>query len=305
VALTLTPMMCSKLLRSKHSHGRLFRWSQVFFDGMNAGYQLAAGARAGAPVIVLALGLAVSVSAYGLYRAIPKEFAPVEDRGLALIPITAPEGSTLAYTAGETAKVEDIVRPYMERGEARSIFSIVAPGLARPAPVNRSLVIVRFKPWKERTRKQQAIVQEIFPKLLAVPGIRAFAVNPPSLGQRGFQPPVQVVIGGSDYVTVKEWTDRLIDRLSTNPRLLNLDTDYRMSRPELRIQVDRPKAAALGVPIEDIGRSLETMLGSREVTTYVDRSREYKVMVRRRAPRIACARPTSPPSSCARPPPSS
>ncbi|WP_374448023.1 efflux RND transporter permease subunit [Stella sp.] len=282
VALSLTPMMCSKLLQAKHSHGRLFRWSQAFFDGLNAGYRWLLARALAAPLVVLALGLVVSAAAYGLYQALPKEFAPIEDRGLALIPITAPEGSTLAYTANETAKVEDIVRPYIEGGEARTVFSIVAPGLARPAPVNRSLVIVRFKPWKERARKQQAIVQEIFPKLLAVPGIRAFAVNPPSLGQRGYQPPVQVVIGGSDYATVKEWSDRLIERLSTNPRLLNLDTDYRLSRPELRVHVDRPRAAALGVPIEDIGRSLQTMLGSREVTTYVDRSREYKVMVQAR-----------------------
>ena len=283
VALTLTPMMCSKLLKTKHSHGWLFRLSQKFFDGINGGYRFLLVRALGAPIIVLAIGLAVSLSAYAIFGMLPKEFAPVEDRGLALIPITAPEGATLAYTAAETGKIEDIVRPYIERGEARTIFSIVSPGLARPAPVNRSLVIVRFRPWKERARSQQKIVQEIFPKLLAVPGIRAFAVNPPSLGQRGFQPPVQVVLGGSDYATVKEWADRLVDRLQANPRLLNLDTDYRVTRPELRVHVDRPKAAALGVPIEDIGRTLETMLGSREVTTYVDRSREYKVMVQARA----------------------
>ncbi|BBK38922.1 multidrug transporter [Allostella sp. ATCC 35155] len=283
VALSLTPMMCSKLLRAKQSHGLLFRASQRFFDGLTDGYHWLLARALAAPLVVLALAVAVSATAYGFYQALPKEFAPVEDRGIALIPITAPEGSSLAYTAEETRKVEEIIRPYIERGEARSIFSIVAPGLSRPAPVNRSLIILRFKPWKERTRKQQAIVQEIFPKLLAVPGIRAFAVNPPSLGQRGYQPPVQVVIGGSDYETVKGWADQLIERLSTNPRLLNLDTDYRLTRPELRVHVDRPKAAALGVPIEDIGRTLETMLGSREVTTYVDRSREYKVMVQARA----------------------
>ncbi|MCC7272871.1 MAG: efflux RND transporter permease subunit, partial [Alphaproteobacteria bacterium] len=263
VALSLTPMMCSKLLRSKASHGRLFRLSQVFFDGINAGYRWLLTRALDMPVIVLAVGVAVSVAAYGLFLALPKEFAPVEDRGLILIPITAPEGATLAYTTEETGKVEEIAKPYLRSGEVRTIFSIVAPGLARPAPVNRSLVIVRLKPWKDRTRKQQAIVQEIFPRLLAQPGMRAFAVNPPSLGQRGFQPPVQVVLGGPDYATVKDWAERLIVRLSADPRLLNLDTDYRDTRPELRVQIDRLKAAALGVPIEDVGRTLETMLGSR------------------------------------------
>ncbi|MGE0725394.1 MAG: efflux RND transporter permease subunit, partial [Alphaproteobacteria bacterium] len=283
VALTVTPMMCSKLLRAKHGHGLAFRVSQRVFDGMNGGYRFLLEHALRMPIVMLAAGIAVSALAGVFYKSLPKEFAPVEDRGIILVPLTAPEGSTIGYTSEETRKVEDIGRPYIEQGVVRSIFAIVAPGLDRPSPVNRSLVIIRLKTWAERTKKQQQVVREIFPKLLALPGARAFAVNPPSLGQRGFTAPVQVVLGGPDYPTVKRWSEILIERLTENPRLLNLDVDYRETRPELRVQIDRLKAAALGVPIEDIGRTLETMLGSRKVTTYVDRSREYQVMVQARA----------------------
>jgi len=282
VALSLSPMMCSRLLREKKQAGGLFRVTERVFELMTRGYRRTLAGALGAPLVVIAVSVALSTLAYGLYLAVPKEFAPTEDRGVFLIPVTAPEGASLAYTVAETERVEALAKPYFETGEVRSVFSIVAPGLQRPSPVNKSLVIVRLHPWKDRPRKQQALVAELFPKLTAIPGIRAFAVNPPSLGQRGFRAPIQVVIGGPDYETVKEWRDRMLEKLSENPRLLNLDSDYNETRPELRVRIDRLKAASLGVTIEDIGKTLETMLGSRQVTTYIDRSREYDVILQAR-----------------------
>ena len=133
-----------------------------------------------------------------------------------------------------------------------------------------------------RSRKQQEIVAEIFPKLAAIPGVRATAVNPGSLGQRGFGQPVQFIMGGPDYETLRDWRDRMFEKMRTDPRLLNPDSNYRENKPELRIRIDRQRAADLNLSIDQIGRTLETLFGGRQVNTFVDRGEEYSVIIQGR-----------------------
>ena len=162
-------------------------------------------------------------------------------------------------------------------------MSNLAPGWQRPAPVNEANVFVRLKQWAERSRKQQDLVREISNQVVGLPGARAIAINPASLGQRGFQPPIQFVLGGPDYETLRGWRDRIMERAREDGRFLNVDSNYRENKPELRVQIDRAKAADLGVSVETIGRTLEAMFGAREVNTYVDRGEEYKVLIQARA----------------------
>jgi multidrug efflux pump len=122
-------------------------------------------------------------------------------------------------------------------------------------------------------------VKNVFPKLLGITGVRAFAINPPSLGLPGAQAPVQFVLGGPTYPVLDEWAERVIERAQQNPNLLNVDKNYKPNRPEVRVEIDRNRAADLGVPIETIGRTLETMLGSREVTNFQRDGKQYKVLV--------------------------
>ena len=283
VALTLTPMLCSKILAGHGRESRFVRVTEGFFIGMNNGYRWLLKAALGAPILVLALGVAIAGSAFFFWQALPKEFAPVEDRSNIIIPSTAPEGATIDYMRGKVATIEKMVWPLLENKEATVILSIVAPGLQRPSPVNTGITFIKLVEWDKRTRSQQTIVRELFPKLQAIPGVRASAINRPSLGQRGFQPPMQLVIGGSDYASIKEWVDRVIVRGQADGRFLNLDTNYKETKPELRVQVDRRKAADLGIPVETVGRAMEAMFGSREVGTYVDRGEEYKVIIQARA----------------------
>ena len=282
VALSLTPMMCSKILRPHESEGWLVRVTEPAFTGMNAVYRWLLARSLGAPLIVLSIGLAVSLLAYNLWLALPKEFAPVEDRGIIIVRIWAPEGASLSYTRDHAIEIERIVQPIVDRGDAYVIMSNLAPSFQRPAPVNQGLVFVRLKPWNERERKQQDITRELTPKIQAVTGVRAFPTNPPSLGQRGFQPPVQFVIGGPDYETLREWRDRIMARVSQDDRLLNLDSNFQENKPELRVKIDRARAADLGVSVEQIGRTLETMFGSRHVSDFSDRGEEYKVILQAR-----------------------
>jgi len=279
VALTLTPMMCSKLLRSHHGGGRFYGATERVFHGMNSGYRFLLRNALKAPLFVLVAGIGVSGVAGLLWQKLPKEFTPIEDRGVVIVPVTAPEGASLNYTRDEVAKIEKMLLPMVERGEAFMVMSNVAPGWQRPSPVNSALVFVRLADWQDRTRKQQEITAEVMPKVVGLPGVRAFAVNPPSLGQRGFQPPLQIVLGGPDYETLVDWRNRLMQRMNQDPRLINVDSNHRENKPEVRVQIDRSRAADLGVPVDVIGRTLEAMFGSREVGTYLDRGEEYKVII--------------------------
>jgi multidrug efflux pump len=282
IALSLTPMMCSKWLTGHSDEGWLYRKTEIFFDGMHRLFRWTLERALGAPLIVLASGAAVSAIAYQLWVVLPKEFAPLEDRGIIVVPFTAPEGSSLTYTRNQAIILERIGQPIMERGDAFAVTSFISPGFQRPAPVNTGFMMVRLKPWSERKAKQQDIARELMPKLIAVPGVRAFALNPPSLGQRGFQAPIQMVLGGPDYDTVRDWRDRMMRRAAQNPKLLNVDSNYKETKPEFRVAIDRRKAADLGVSIDAIGRTLEVMIGSRDTSSFTDRGEEYKVITQAR-----------------------
>ncbi len=281
VARTLTPMMCSKLLTSHH--GWVHRKTEPFFEGMGRLYTRMLKRSLNAPLLVIALGAGVSFAAVQLFFLVPKEFAPVEDRGTIIIPVTAPESASLSYTRDRMREVEAMLKPYFENKVISSTLTIVAPGLQRPAPVNAGLLIVRLAPWDERNIRQQDLQQELLAKAQQIPGARIFPINPPSLGQRGFQQPIQFVIGGPDFVTLAAWRDLVLERANATGLFRNLDSDYTERQPDLRVQIDRGRAADLGVSIEAIGRSLELMFGEREVSTFVDRGIEYSVIMQARA----------------------
>ena len=281
VARTLTPMMCSKLMVP--AHGPIHRLTEPIFEGMINGYRWILSRALNIPLVILAIGAVVSFAAVNLFQAIPKEFAPIEDRGYVLIPIQAPEGSSVDYTRARLKEVEQAIEPLRARGLISSTLSIVAPGFIRPSPVNEGLFILRLVPWDQRTVKQQDIVKEMFGKVSNFPGARAFPINPGSLGQRGLQQQIQFVIGGPDYQTLRDWRDRMLAKAQATGFFVNLDSDYKENQPDLRVQIDRARAADLGVPIEDIGKTLELMFGEKQVSSFASKGEEYYVIVRARA----------------------
>jgi len=282
VALSFTPMLCSRFLKPHQAEGRLVRWTEPVFQGLNAGFRWTLDRALRAPLLVLAGAGVLSLLAISLFQVLPKEFAPTEDRGVVVVPVTAPEGASFAYTREHVMKVEDILMPYVERGVGTVVFSSIG-GFQRPAVSNTANVFLRLVPWEQRTVKQQQLTADIFPRVANIPGVRAFAVNPGSLGARGFQAPVQLVIQGPDFDTLVRWRDAVLDRARQSPLLVNLDSNFRETKPEVRVEIDRRRAADLGVSIQTIGRTLETMLGAREVGTFVERGNEYRVLVQAQA----------------------
>ncbi|MBT4108924.1 MAG: efflux RND transporter permease subunit, partial [Pelagibacterales bacterium] len=285
VALTLTPMMCSKILKQKKSNNLIYRSSENGFLLLNKGYEWLLDKTLSFPIIIVAIGIAFSAVSYSLFKEVPKEFAPTEDRGVFLVVLMAPEGATLNYTRDYLLEVEDQLSAIGPKGskEIDTLFGVLAPGLSRPSPVNFAIAFVVLKPWEERARSQQSIVKEFFPKLLGIPGANVFAINPPSLNQPGRKAPVQFVLGGPSYETLKDWSKIIINKTKEeNPKLLSVDGDYKETKPELKVDINRDRAAAMEVSIADIGRTLETMLGSRFVTTLNDRGVQYNVVLQAR-----------------------
>ncbi|GLQ06377.1 efflux RND transporter permease subunit [Sneathiella chinensis] len=281
VALTLTPMLCSKLLVEQKQEGWFYRSTEFLFVKLADLYRWGLRFALRVPALIVIVAVVVSGVAYFFFEKLPKEFAPTEDRGVFFVPVRAAEGASMDYTARNVRKIEDLLNPLVENGEGSSVFALVGSS-SRPGPVNTAFMFTRLVPWEQRERSQQEIVSSVFPGLLAIPGVRAFAINPASLGQRGFQAPVQVIVGGPSYDVINGWVDRIIERAQENPNLLDLDKDYQETQPQLKIQIDRERASDMGVSIQTIGRTLETLMGTRTVSTYEDGGKQYDVIMRAR-----------------------
>lgn len=278
VALTLTPMLCSRWLRHSPQtveHHRLWAFSEKCLNGLTHGYQRVLRFSLAQPGLLVGIGLAGIIAAIAIYPELPQELAPTEDRGVIIMPASAPQGSTVEYTDYYVQKAEQKLLPYMESGVASRLLSIIGFG----GDGSGAFMIMGLSHWDQRNVKQQQITSELRKKLGQISGIRAVAVNPPGLGQRGFSQGVQFVVAGPDYESVQAWSAELAERAKNNPGLMNIDTDFELTQPELRVFIDRERAADLDITVQDVGLTLQTMLASRQVTTYLDRGREYDVIL--------------------------
>jgi multidrug efflux pump len=211
------------------------------------------------------------------YLALKKELSPLEDRGYFISLIIAPEGASMDYTDGYVRSVEQI---YAGVPEISNTFAVVAPGLERPNPVNFGITFSQLKPWEERQRTTQQITAELGPKLyMGLPGVFAFPVNPPSLGQSFRNPPVQFVVQANSYEALEAMSNKLLAKARASKAIANPDVDLRLNKPQLAVDIDRDKAAAVGVDIDTIGRTLETLLGGRQVTRFKRQGKQYDVIV--------------------------
>jgi multidrug efflux pump len=274
VALTLCPMLCHKLLR-RGSGGMLERVVNRVFGAIERGYATLLRASLAYPLVVIAMALAIAGASVWLYARVPQELSPREDRGVFFVAITAPQGSTVEFTDREAREVEARLQPLLDEGLAAQIFSIVG----WRGEADRGFVVVRLTDWASRDQNAQTMVQRMIGPMVSIPGARAFPIMPAGLGLRGSRTPLQVKVQGPDFGQVQEWSKTLMARLEENPSLLNLETDYEETQPELRVDVNRALADDLGVSVQEVGTTLQTLFASREVTEFLDRGREYPVIL--------------------------
>jgi multidrug efflux pump len=281
VALSLSPMMCSKLLRPSSSHRGLAARVDRGMERITLGYRRLLGRSVGRPLL-FALAL-VSTLAFSwlLFRAVPSELAPPEDRGLFFVTVNAPEGAGYDYTVQQMQEVEKRVMKLVD-DKIVSRVNTRAPrgggGGSTSEDMHTGMAIAVMAPWNERTIDTATAMEQLAKSLNEIPGIQGFPQMRQGFG-RGFGQPLQFVLLGSSYEELVVWRDQMLKRIAENPKLLRPDSDYKETRPQLRVQIDRARAADLGVSVEEVGTTLETMLGSRRVTTFIREGEEYDVLL--------------------------
>ena len=271
VALSACPALASKIIkpprRRRSAHGTQSRFTR--------GYRRLLERSLSVPLLVVLIAVAATAGSYLVYADLPRELTPVEDRGLVIMPLTAPQGSTLGYMDDRAREVETYAEPFLESGTAEAMYAIVGSG-GRPY---RAFMILRLAPWEDREEGQSDVISQLGPRFDELAGVRGYPVGPAGLGLRGSSTPLRVVVGGPDFDSVKGWARTLLAKAEENPGLRNADVDFQETQPQLSLTVDRAKADDLGIGVETIAVALQTMLASREITTYIDRGREYPVIV--------------------------
>lgn len=296
VALTLSPMMCSLLLKHNpkpswfdrtmeryltqlsSAYGRLLRWLMTARWG--GGASSGAGARRSswlqARWLVLVTMLGCGVVLVIVYPLLRQELSPLEDRGTVIVTVSAPDGATLEYTDQYVRQIEKIGQQYPE-------FDRVYANVGSPT-VAQASVILRAIDWEKRERTTSQLAKLAQPQLSLLPGVNAFPITPASLGQGFRSRPIEFVIQTSDsFENLSEVAANMLSEMAKNPGILSPDVDLRLNKPDVRIEVNRDRAADMGVAVDVVAKAIETMLGGRTVTRYQRDAEQYDVIVQTKA----------------------
>ena len=282
VALTLTPMMCSIMLKHVNNPTWFDRTMERYLQklsekyGQMLGWTLSSGRVLGRQMsrrwLVVAVMVMAGIGSFTLLKTTKSELAPLEDRGVILTVINGPDGATMDYTTRYAQTIERMASKYTEFDR---IFTVVG----NPT-VAQGNVFYRAAPWEKRTKTTLEIAREMTPAIAGLPGVTAFPITPPSLGQPFRDRPLNFVIVTTDsYQNLAQVVRTFQEEIAKNPGIVSVDTDLRLNKPEISMDVDRERAADMGVPIDNIARAVETMMGGRQVTRYKREGDQYDVMV--------------------------
>ena len=292
IALTLTPMMASKLFVNGIKRGAFARRLDDFFRALAASYEqrlrLLLVGRGPLQISLTAAAISsvvVALMVFGqpfAFLKLQQEFAPIEDRAMLPVFVTGPEGASLANLDRYIGQMEAVMIDEVKRGNARRLIAR-SGAFGNSADVNVGTLYMPLALWDQRKDTAQQIAQRIRMRTADITGVRVVVINPPSLGLRGGGKPLQLVLGGGDYSQLAKWRDQIMVKVAAeNPRIINLESDFQERKPQLTIHIDRNKAADLGVSLQNIGHTLESMLGSRIVTTFSRDGEEYNVILQAR-----------------------
>ncbi|WP_148254337.1 efflux RND transporter permease subunit [Aidingimonas lacisalsi] len=278
LALTLTPMMASKILSPNMHEGKLAKAVHGLLDFSQRLYRRLLGWVLRARLLMLAAFVALIAGTAWLANELPNEYTPQEDRGNFFIMVNGPEGASYDYMVDYMDEIEARLMSMVDDGEIERVVVRAPRGYGNIENFNDGFAIVNLADWSDR-RSAWEIMSDVRRKLDGLPGVTASPIMPQGFGQR-IQKPVQFVLGGGTYEELAEWRDIMFARIrEDNPRLAALDSDYQETQPQLRVDIDYQRAADLGVTVSEIGRTLETLLGGRNVTRYVDDGQEYEVIL--------------------------
>ena len=278
VALTLSPMMCSIILRhSTKKPNKVFAAIEHSLEALDRGYRKTVGKALDLRILVLPLIIIIGVATTYHFKTLRSELAPMEDRGIMFLFFFGPEGSTVDYMSAYGNQLENIVSKIPEQTR----YGIVSGmGGGRLASATNGIGFIGVKPWEERTRKTTEIASSLGPQLFDVPGIMAFPITPASLGANAFAKPVEFVIKDSgSYKELGKSVDKFLAAIAKNPKIIGADSDLKINTPQLQIHLNRDKMAELGISASDVGRTLESLLASRKVNRFKKSGEQYDVVM--------------------------
>ena len=277
VALSLAPMLCSKLLKQEE-RGRVAQYVDNKFQRLEQRYANLLSRVIAKPLLASIGVLGFLLVAGFLFTTLQSELAPAEDIGILNANISAPEGTSFEAMDKYMLQASEPMVKLLEQGTVRSIIQRTPGGFSASDDFNSGTFIVFLKPWEERTEKTEDVVAQVNKILSELPAVRGNASVRSSIG-RGRGQPVNFVIAGSTYESLSAARDRILAAASENPGIVNMDSDYKETKPQMEIQVDTARAGDLGISVADVSQALQSLLGSRRVSTYVDRGEEYRVIV--------------------------
>jgi multidrug efflux pump len=277
LALSLAPMLCSKLLKHEKRRG-LALWIDVRLQRLEGFYGRHLDGALRRPTVPFIAIAAFVVGAGFLFTTLQSELVPAEDVGILSANISAPEGTGYEEMDRYMLDTQSKLLPMLDEGVVRTIIVRTPGGFGASDDFNSGSITAFLNPWEERDVSTQEVVDEVNKALAQVPAIRGNASVRSSLS-RGRGQPLNFVIAGSTYEGLARARDRIIAAANANPGIINLDSDYKESKPQLRIDVDTDRAGDLGVSVADVSQALQSLLGSRRVSTYTDRGEEYRVVV--------------------------
>ena len=271
-ALSLSPMMSSRLLSGSNQHGRFYEAGERALRWLDGVYRSALSFVLKARVFVL-LGAAMVFAAAGaLFYSLPSELAPQEDQGFIMGFGISPQGATVDYTDKYARQIEGILA---KTNGVRSVFQIVGF-----PDITTTIGFALLDDWSQRPMPSSAMAGMLFPKFMGVPGVMAFPVTPPPLGQQGFGQPVNFIVESTgDWNDLQAIVGKLMAKMAENPKLTNPDSDLKLDKPQLKVTVNRDKVAAIGSSVDTVGHTLETLLGGRNVTRFKKGTEQYDVIV--------------------------
>lgn len=279
LALSLAPMLCAKLLK-KQERNRFTKGIDDRFQRLETGYSRRLAKVISKPLIPMLLVTAFIAGAGFLFTTLQSELIPAEDVGIVNVSISAPEGTGFATMDRYVTNVQNKLMPLIKEGAVRTVISRTPGGFGASDDFNSGTLILFLKPWEERPgRTTQDVADRVNGILRGEPAIRGNASVRAAIGGRGQNNPISFVIAGNSYEELVAARDRIMTAAQANPGIVNLDSDYKETKPQLQINVDTVRAGDLGVSVNDISQALQSLLGSRRVTTYLDRGEEYRVIV--------------------------
>jgi len=274
VALSLSPVLGSRLLVARTSGMSLVESLLVRVEDRYRNFLRHHARRAALPVTVLLLA---SATIFGLARLVPSEFSPVEDNGILFMNYRGPEGASFEQTSKTVLDIEKRILDHRDDWGVEFLLLRV-PGFGANS-ANSATAIIGLVPWAERDYTGTEVGALVRKELEQVPDGRIFVNMRSGLVSGASGQPVEVAIGANTYDELIDWRGKLLEATRNHPVLQNADINFQVDSPQIIVDVDRQRAADLGVSVINIGRTLETMLGSRVVTTYMDRSEEYNVIL--------------------------